>query len=381
MPEPDPATTWLNVASLRLDRHHLTERVAPGRLVDVARDLVGIHAQVASSAELQLAARVDGLRRSDVRDSIADRRLVKTWAMRGTLHLLAADDLWQFVAAWPTRDGTRGPAWLKYFKVTLEQLDAVVGAIGDVLDGTPMTRAQLASAVGERIGDAELGGRLSSGWGEFLKPAAGRGLLAFGPDQGRNVTFVSPADWLGSRPASTSEPLAALGRLTDRWLAACPGASREAAARWWGIASRPTMKKAIEAAGAHVVEVDVDGTTAWVRAADLHALAAAEPPTGVRLLPGFDPFVNELPRRTEALLPNARHDLVYRAAGWVTPVVLVDGRVAGTWELEDRRIVVQPFDRWRGGVRAELADEADRYAAFLDRPLGIEIAKPLPTTD
>src|SRR5262245_29300109 len=144
MPKPPTATTWLQVAALRMARHHLAERVGPDRLVDVARDLVGIHAQVASSAELQVAARVDGIRRSDVRDAIADRKVVKTWAMRGTLHLLAPDDLWLFVAAWPTRDSTRTPAWLKYFQVTPDQLDAIAVAIGEVLDGEPRTRAELA---------------------------------------------------------------------------------------------------------------------------------------------------------------------------------------------------------------------------------------------
>jgi hypothetical protein len=380
---PDHASiTWLQVAALRLERHHLTERVAPDRLVDVVRELVGVHAQVTSAAELQLAARIDGLRPADVRDALnGERRLIKTWAMRGTLHYLAADDLWRFVDAFPTRDSTGAPAWLKYFKVSRAQLDAVLDAIGVELDGTPRTRAALAEGVGRRLGDAALGERLKSGWGEFLKPAAGGGLLAFGPDEGRHVTFVRPRDWLGSGPNGTIEPLVALGQLTERWLAAFPGAGRDAAARWWGVASRPRMDSAIAAAGAGVVDIDVEGTKGWARSADVARLAAADPPTGVRLLPGFDPFVNELPRRTDALLPVAHHTLVHRTAGWVSPVVLVDGRVAGTWEIgagAKGKLEVQPFSRLRGGARDELAVEADRIAAFLDRPLAVSIAPPLP---
>lgn len=376
-----PTVTWLQVAALRLERHHLTERVAPNRLVDVVRELVGVHAQVTSAAELQLAARIDGLRPADVRDALnSERRLIKTWAMRGTLHYLAADDLWRFVDAFPTRDNTGAPAWLKYFKVTRAQLDAVLDAIGAELDGTPKTRAALAEGVGRRLGDAALGERLKSGWGEFLKPAAGGGLLAFGPDERRNVTFVRPRDWLGSGPRGRVEPLVALGRLTERWLAAFPGAGRDGVARWWGVASRPRMDKAIAAGAAGVVDIDVDGTRGWALGSDVARLAAADPPTGVRLLPGFDPFINELPRRTEALLPVAHHDLVHRTAGWVSPVVLVDGRVAGTWEIgagTAGKLVVRPFSRWRGGARAELAAEADRIAAFLDRPLKVAMNAPL----
>jgi hypothetical protein len=305
---------------------------------------------------------------------------VKTWAMRGTLHLLAPEDLWRFVAAWPTRDNTRAPAWLKYFKVTLDQLDAIAKAIGEVLDETPLTRAELAKAVGERIGDAQLGAQLNSGWGQFLKPAAGRGVLAFGPDQGRNVTFVSPDAWLGKPPKTNPDPLIALGELTGRYLATFPGANREAVARWWGIASRPTMTRALAAAGVDMTEVDIEGQPGWVRAGDVATLAKTGPATGVRLLPGFDPFVNELPRRTDAVLAVEHHDRVHRTAGWVTPVVLVDGRVEGTWEIghgTKATVDVQPFDRLRGGVKKEIEAEADRFATFLDRPLRVVMAKPL----
>ena len=97
---------------------------------------------------------------------------------------------------------------------------------------------------------------------------------------------------------------------------------------------------------------------------------------GVRLLPGFDAYVNDLPRRLDALLPIDRHDAVHRVAGWVSPVVVVDGRVAGTWELTSGKrggISVRPFSRWRGGARKELAAEVDRIAAFLERPLRVSV--------
>jgi hypothetical protein len=111
-----------------------------------------------------------------------------------------------------------------------------------------------------------------------------------------------------------------------------------------------------------------------VRRDDIEALSAVSPDHEVRLLPGFDPFTNELPRRVEAVLGDAHHDRVHRTAGWVTPIVVVDGRVAGTWEIEAGKVVVQPFDRWRGGARRELEPEVARIAAYLDRPLQIEMA-------
>jgi hypothetical protein len=275
-------------------------------------------------------------------------------------------------------------AWLKYFEVTKDELDTIFRTVDAALDGRPRTRAELIEAVAAATRRPDLAAKLQSGWGSFLKPSAGRGTLVFGPDRGRNVTFVDPEDWLGkpvraARPGRP-DPDEGLGRLVERFLRLFPGADMPGIGRWWG--SRYTMRKAIEAASLDLVAIDVEGTGGLALRSDVGVLAATKPFVGVRLLPGFDAYVNDLPRRVEALMPVDRHEAVHRVAGWVSPVVIVDGRVAGTWELVSGKrggITVQPFGRWRGGTRAELAAEADRIAAFLDRPLPVSIASRLPT--
>ena len=382
---PEITAMWSQVAALRLDRQHLVDRLPADRMLDVVREHVGIQAQVMSLAELQLNARIDGLRLDDIRDALwTHRSLVKTWAMRGTLHLIASDDLASFVAAAPTRGVATTAAWLKYFEVTKEELDTIFGTVDATLDGRPRTRAELIEAVAAATGRPDLAAKLQSGWGSFLKPSAGRGTLVFGPDRGRNVTFVDPEDWLGKRVrgagARPPDPNEALGRLVQRFLRLFPGADMPGIGRWWG--SRYTMRKAIESAGLDLVNMDVEGSAGLALRADIKDLAATKPFTGVRMLPGFDAYVNDLPRRVDALMPVDRHADVHRVAGWVSPVVIVDGRVAGTWELRNGKrggISVQPFGRWRGGARKELAAEADRIAAFLHRPLPVSIASLWPS--
>jgi hypothetical protein len=383
-PAPHITATWSQVAALRLDRQHLIDRLPADRLLDVVREHVGIQAQVMSLAELQLNARIDGLRPDDTRDALwTHRSLVKTWAMRGTLHLIASDDLASFVAAAPTRRVATTAAWLNYFEVTKDELDTIFRTVDATLDGRPRTRAELIDAVAAATGRPDLAAKLQSGWGSFLKPSAGRGTLVFGPDRGRNVTFVDPKDWLGksvrASGSAAPDPNEALGSLVGRFLRLFPGADLPGIGRWWG--SRYTMRKAIEAAGLDLVTIDVEGTAGLALRSDVKDLSTRKPFTGVRLLPGFDAYVNDLPRKVDALMPVDRHADVHRVAGWVSPVVIVDGRVAGTWELASGKragISVQPFSRWRGGARKELAAEADRIAAFLDRPLPVSIASPLP---
>jgi hypothetical protein len=67
---PKTQVSWAQVLAFRLSRQHVVERTNRRRLVDVVGEMVGLHAQVMSSAELQAAARIDGLRRTDVQDAL-----------------------------------------------------------------------------------------------------------------------------------------------------------------------------------------------------------------------------------------------------------------------------------------------------------------------
>ena len=110
-PPPAARLRWDQVMAWRAARHHLDERVPAKAMLEVAGRIAGLHAQVLSSAELTLAARVEDLEPDAVRRALwEERSLVKTWAMRGTLHLLPSAEfpLWQ-AARSTTRRGRPGP--------------------------------------------------------------------------------------------------------------------------------------------------------------------------------------------------------------------------------------------------------------------------------
>jgi hypothetical protein len=386
-----PAThssSWPQVLAFRLRRQGVIERAPASDLVGMVGRMAGLHAQVMSSAELQAAIRIDGLHPADVRSELWDRRrLVKTWTFRQTLHLLTADDYAEFVVAARSLERWHTPAWLRYFKMTEEGVAEVIDAIGDVLSDRPMTRMEVVDAVVERVRRPQLRDDMLTGWGTFLGPAAQRGRLVFGPSEGRNVAFVNPSAWLGRPIGPGTDELAAdeaLARLIERNLVSFPASSREMIARWWGGGRLAAVTRSLKLLNGRLVEVDIEGVRGLVRERDLAELVAASPDHEARLLPGFDPFTNELPRRLDSVLAPADHDAVHRIAGWVTPIVAIDGRIGGTWEIGPVKggvsgkggagsIVVRPFFGWRGGARRELEREVDRIAAFLDRPLRLEI--------
>jgi hypothetical protein len=372
-------TTWLKLAALRLERQHLERRATRKAMLGVVRDHVAVQAQVIGSAELAIHGRVEGLQRDDIRNALwRDRTLVKTWAMRGTLHLVASDELPELVAALGTRINWLRPLWLRYFKVTKDEMLALQDGIGEVLSDTPMTRAALGDALAKRLGDQAFAERVTSSWGTFLKPAASRGFLCFGPDDGRSVTFVDPRDWLGRAMPEPSPD--AIGAVIERQLTAFPGSSRGELARWWGVQGGATLRQPIADLGDRVVEVLADGTKVLVRSEDVATLANLDPSTTVRLLPGFDPYTLSLQKEAEPLLPLARRPLVSRTAGWISQVVIVGGAVVATWTHEVRKgrlaIEVAPWRRLTTLERAAIDGEAARIGEFLGAEPEVAIGPP-----
>src|SRR6266536_1832767 len=281
MPAAPPALelAWDQVVGWRLRRHHLDERAPGGDLLAVVAEIAGLHAQIMSSAELTLWARVEGLDRGAVRDALwRDRSLVKTWTMRGTLHLLPAAEfpLWQ--AALSTRRGYQRAGWQRAFGVTLEELQSMLRAITRALDGKVLSREELAVEVSRITGSAELGDKLRHSWGSPLKPAASLGLLCFGPSDGQLVRFTRPDQWLPAWHGDQG-PEAALLETARRYLRACGVVTREDYARWWGMLA-PEGGRVLRRLGDEVVPVKVGGSAAWMLAADAEEIAEASPPPG-----------------------------------------------------------------------------------------------------
>lgn len=336
-------------------------------MLAVATAICGLHAQVMSSAELTLWARVDDLEPGAVARALwEERALVKTWAMRGTLHLLPSAEFGLWSAATSTRRSYLKPAWLRYFGVTREELEGLLGAIGDALDGRALTRQELAAEVARRTGSATIGDTLLHSWGSSLKPSAFRGELCFAPSAGQNVRFTRPDRWLG--PFQRMDEDEAMAEVARRFFAAGGPATREDFARWWGEAAAPA-ERLMTRLGDALAPVDVEGERYWMLASHVPEAITAEPSGVVRLLPAFDQYVVAATRHAAHLLPGDVRDRIYRQQGWLSPVLLVDGRMDGIWrhERKGRRLVVQiePFVAQPGWVRAAAEAEAERLANFL----------------
>jgi DNA glycosylase AlkZ-like len=366
--------TWPQVHAFRLGRQHLNGVLPGGAIAPVVGDMVAAQAQLMSAAELQIAVRA-GCGVSDVRRALwVDRTLIKTWLMRGTLHLARAEDLALFTAAMSRRWIKPSKSWLRFFGVGESELWELADEIGRVLGAEPMTREQLIGAAGARR-PARIRQALKSGWGGMLKPAARNGLLCFGPSRGQSVTFVRPRDWLaGWREV---DPDTALTEVARRYLRVYGPATRTDFARWWG--TWPGVGRAAWSGLAQeLVRVSVEGQELEALAGDIEEMRSADIDVHVQLLPLFDPYLLGHENR-DHLFERAHASKVSRTAGWISATVLVDGSVAGTWThtlvKRSLRIAVSPFGPLKRTVIAGIRTRAEGIARALGAAaLAVEIS-------
>jgi hypothetical protein len=161
-----------------MERQRLVEWVAPSDLVCVVGEICGLHAQLMSSAELSLWARIDGLESDAVQEVLwKHRALVKLWAMRRTLYLLPSAELGLWLSALGTHT--------KYGNTGHPATDMLADAVGRALEGRVLTREELVLEVGQITGSKLFAERVCFSWGvipeggllprtDLLRPERGR---------------------------------------------------------------------------------------------------------------------------------------------------------------------------------------------------------------
>jgi hypothetical protein len=278
--------TWSGVTAWRMARHALTDPATDLGAADIASVLCGAHAQVPSAGELSIGRRIAGATRADVQRALwDDRTLVKTFGPRGTVHLLSTADLPMWTGALSALPSSV-PMHPEPVRFTPEQADEVIAAIGDALADTELTVDELTEAIVDRTGPwageqtmEAFQGRWPR-WRQLTSTAAHRGMLCFGLNRGRNVTYTNPHRWLpGFRPDDGD---AALRTLVTRYLYAYGPATPQHFARWLSIPPRRAVELFDELAG-ELEHVELDGEPGWVMAGDTGT--PQQPHRGIRLLP------------------------------------------------------------------------------------------------
>ena len=327
--------------------------------VDVVRRLAGVQAQDRRHARLGIWARSKGLTAAEVeRERREDRSFVRTWAMRGTVHLVLAEDVtWlrEIFGHLPINESYKR---LAVVGVDRDAADRAVGLMKRWLANGPMTRVE----VGERLTAKGLTVEGGQALFHLARFATVKGLTVLGPEAGKQDTLVLADDWLAGTPqADPADPPAELAR---RYLVGHGPATFDDFASWTGL-KRSLCRAGWRAIEDELQEVDVEGATLW-----RHRSGPSKPArTGLmRLLPMFDAMFLGYKDRSFLGPPEVQRS-ISAGAGIIHSFIVRDGQAISRWRLRRPRgavlVQLEPFDGWPPDiVDAWLHEEVKDLARF-----------------
>lgn len=342
----------------------------PASVAEAVRRAGAIQAQDTPSSRLGVRARAPGLTQADVVRACNDERsVVRSWLMRGTIHMVPIED-----ARWMT--ALLGP-WLAAKHATRRRqlgLDdglaaRAFAAMRAVLAGRgPLTRDDLMDAVIARGVPVDTRDGMPA---HIVYLGAFRGLVCRGPDPPSGGSTVALADdWLPPGPARETD--AALAELALRFVSAYAPVGPRDLAYWSGLPA-PMARRAMDLVADRLDEVRTPGGAWLVPAGSRRPAPAAT--HRVRLLPAFDGAL--LGHRDRTPLMGERPFTDVTAGSWILPSVLVDGRIAGVWRPERAggrlTVRVTPLDPLDDALLPGLRAEADDVGRFLGMPAALEV--------
>jgi hypothetical protein len=312
-------------------------------LVRALERVAGLQAQWGPAPYVGLWTRVAGFKRESLERALLRRQAVRAVLMRGTIHLVSLADYARFGAA------VGSPPWLKPEAAELgDELHDAIRAFG----ASPRTRQEIFAYLSSEHGIERE--RAEKAWYALRI----RGRLTHAPETGywktrgltRYVTIAHDAE----------RPEAARVELVRRYLGAFGPATRADISEWSGLRVRE-VEPALESLEPLAHFRDERGRELL----DLPRAPrpAAGTPAPVRLLPRFDNLILSHKDRNRVLADEHRGLVI--DGGWVRSTFLVDGFVAGTWEVDDGRIRLEPFAALPRAAKRELQTEASALEAWL----------------
>jgi len=369
-PDLDPRR---RIARLRLAAQRLTGARADSPAESV-RHMLAMQAQDYPGVKWAVGLRT-GATEAEVEAACDAGQIVRSWPMRGTLHLVAAEDLPWMLDLTADRSTASAAQRRAILGITLEEIERARELAVDALpERSTLTRAALLETM-------DAGGVSTAGQRGYhlLWFLAQTGTLGLGATEGRQQTYARLEAWVPNpRRLERDE---ALGELALRYYRSHGPAGVDDLARWTGLTVRD-VRRGIAVAGRGLATVELGGR-AYLAGADavdggVDAAAIEAADAGVLLLPGFDEYILGYKDRSAMLAPEHSQAIVPGNNGMFKSTIVVDGEVVGTWskKVGARGVTVEPapFDALSSRVASDVTEAAGTYGRFLGVPAGMRPA-------
>lgn len=343
----------------RLSSHRL-DRTAFKRPDEAVAWYGAMQGQDLRHAKWAVGMRCAGVSEADVEQAIADRTLIRTWAMRGTLHLVAADDvIWLLDLVGPRMLERAAANDVRRFDLDEAAFAAAEKALKRALRGKVLTRKETYAAL-ERQGVSTAGQR---GY-HIVSRAALSGLVCQGPLRDKEDTFVLLDEWL--TPAGPKPREEAQAELALRYFRSHGPATLDDFV-WWSSLTVPAARAGLEAAKSRLVREVVGDVTYWWAS---ETTLLPKPYPAAHLLPRFDEYLLGYTDRSHILVNIPKAEVIH-SNGIFRPTVLMSGQIVGTWSSRKRPNGLEYIPEIYGETRQilqEVEAAAERYGIFLGMP-------------
>jgi len=341
----------------------------PGNVAGVVEWFGAMQAQDIASGMWSLGVRLPGRTEADVHAALERREAIRTWPMRGTVHLVPPRDAHWMLEVMGPRALVGAAARRSRLGLGEQTADRAVDVLGAALaGGGRFTRAQCRVALTEAGFDCS--GQVLY---HLLWYASQRGVLCIAPHIGKEQTFVLLDEWVPdpNRPDRDE----ALGAIALRYFRSHGPTTRQDFAGWTGLTATDA-KRGIAVAGAALSAVRVDGVDMVVDPALLDAAPAGLSDDEVLVLPGFDEYLLGFKDRSLMLDPAHQQAIVPGGNGVFRSTVVRAGRVIATWTrtIGRRQTVVRidPLADLPASDRVRVEEAFEPYGVFVGQPLRID---------
>ena len=298
-----------------------------------------------------------------VEQALAERAIVRTWPMRGTLHFVAWQDVRWLLALLTRRVIAQTAARYRQLELDDATFARSKAVFANVLQGgKQLTRAEMSQAL-EQANIATAGQR---GY-HILVRSAQDGLICFGAPRGKQQTFTLLDEWIPPTNELTRDE--ALAALAQRYFTS-HGPALLTDFAWWSGLPIKEARVGVELAKAQLAQATIQGQTYWFSPAPPISAGHALP---IHLLPGFDEYMLGYTNRSASLDPIHAQKIQPGGNGVFSPTIVIDGQVAGTWKRTFKQgavlIELAPFRPLTPLERDAFSGAAQRYGAFLGLPV------------
>jgi hypothetical protein len=331
-------TASLPPAAIAVLRLHSQRLLAPGldAPVHAVRWMMALQAQDLPGALYSVGLRSPGSTLATVRAALSSGSVVRSWPMRGTLHLLAGEDLGWVLGLTSARTIAGMAGRHRQLGITTADVGQVRGVAESLLAGGQAASREALLAAFEQAGQSTSGQRGV----HLLALLSLDGVLVQGPLDGTRQLFVLAAEWIPHPRNLTREE--GLAELALRYFRA-RGPARLTDFTWWSKLTVKDAKMGLEAAAPHLERMDCNDIDYYLSpetAALLDGQRAAGgqlPGAGqLLLLPGFDEMMLGYGDRSASLDPAHAEQVVPGKNGIFQPTITAGGRVIGTWRRNVR---------------------------------------------